>query len=174
MVEIIPRKAAPLSFRLKILFYVLVGLLVGAVLIFFVLRHLQGKSLAKLSDLEGEISKEKTFERLIEEEEILNYQKKIKDFGLLLERHSLSSKFFDFLERVTHPRIWISQISLGPGEEVASLTGQAESFTALGQQIQILKSQTLVKEANLTKISLGKKGEVEFILNLSFDSAFFK
>jgi len=174
MVEIIPRKAAPLSSQLKILFYILVGLLIAAVLSFLILKHLQGKSLAELSRLEGEIGKEKTSEKLIEEEEVLNYQGKIKDFGLLLERRSLPSKFFDFLERLTHPRIWISQISLAPGEAVASLTGQAESFVALGQQIQVLKSQTLVREANLTKISLGKKGEIEFILNLSFEPAFFK
>jgi len=174
MVEIIPRKAAPLPFWLKILFYLLISLLVGAILSFFILGYLQKKSLINLSNLEGEISKEKSPQRLIQEEEVLGYQKKIKDFGLLLESHFLPSKFFDFLERVTHPRIWISQISVGPGEKITSLTGQAESFAALGQQIQILKSENLLKEVNLTKISLGKKGEIEFVLNLFFDPNFLK
>lgn len=174
MVEIIPRKAAPLPFWLKILFYVLVILLVGAILSFFILGYLQKKSLTELQNLEGEISKERTPQKLTQEEEILTYQKKIKDFDLLLGSYFLPSKFFDFLEKTTHPRIWISQISLAPGEAQVSLTGQAESFTALGQQIQIPKSETLLKETKLTKISLGKKGEIEFILNLSFDPQFFK
>jgi hypothetical protein len=174
MVEIIPRKAAPLPFWLKILFYVLVILLLGAILSFFILGHLQKKTLTELQNLEGEINQAKTPQNLAQEEEILNYQKKIKDFGLLLENHLLPSKIFDFLEKKSHPRIWISQISLTPGQSQVSLTGQAESFTALGQQIQILKSENLLKEINLTKISLGKKGEIEFTLDLSFDPTFFK
>jgi uncharacterized protein YneF (UPF0154 family) len=174
VVEIIPRKAAPLPFWLKILFYVLVILLVGAILTFFILGHLQKKTLTELQNLEEEISQEKTPQKLSQEEEILSYQKKIKDFGLLAKSHFLPSKFFDFLERRSHPRIWISQISLAPGQAQVSLTGQAESFTALGQQIQILKRENLLKEINLTKISLGKKGEIEFTLDLSFDQKFFK
>jgi len=174
MVEILPRKAPPLPSWLKILFYVLTILLIGVILSFFLLGHLQKKSLATISNLKGEISKEKTSEKISQEEEILSYQKKIKNFGLLLEQHFLPSKFFDFLEKTTHPRIWISQISLGPGEATANLTGQAESFAALGQQIQILKSETLLKKVNLTKISLGKKGEIEFVLDLVFDPKFFK
>jgi len=174
MVEIIPKKAPPLPFWLKFLFYVLVILLIGAILSFFILDYFQKKSLTQLQNLEEEISKEKTPQKLAQEEEVLAYQKKIKDFGLLLESHSLPSKFFDFLEKTTHPRVWISQISLAPGESQVSLTGRAESFTALGQQIQILKNENLLKQVDLTKISLGEKGEIEFSLNLSFDPTFLK
>lgn len=174
MVEIIPRKAVELPLWLKILFYVLVALLVIVFLSYFILGHFQKKSLTHFQNLEAEISREKTPQRIALEEEILRYQKKIGDFGLMLNRHLLPSKFFDFLEKNTHPRVWFSQISLSPEAGLAVVSGRAETFPALGQQIQIFKRETAIKDIPLAKISLGKKGEIEFTLNLSFDNQFLK
>ena len=174
MVEIIPRKAVELPFWLKILFYALVTLLVVAFLSYFILGHFQKKSLASSQNLEAEISGEKTPQKVALEEEILSYQKKIGDFGLILDHRLSPSKFFDFLEENTHPQTWFSQISLSPEAGLAVVSGHAETFSALGQQIQILKRETTLKNIDLAKISLGKKGEIEFTLNLSFDNQFFK
>jgi len=174
MVEIIPRRAVELPFWLKILFYVLVALLAIALLSYFILGHFQKKSLTSFQNLEAEISREKTPQKIAMEEEILSYQKKIRDFGLMLDHHLSSSKFFDFLEEISHPQVWFSQISLSPEAGLAALSGHAETFSALGQQIQILKREATLKDIVLAKISLGKKGEIEFTLNLTFDVNFFK
>jgi len=174
MTEIIPRKAVELPFWLKILFYVLISLLIIVFLGYFILGHFQKKSLASFQNLEAEISGEKTPQKIALEEEILSYQKKIGDFGLILNHHLISSKFFDFLEENTHPKVWFSQISLSPEAGLATLSGHAETFSALGQQIQILKREATLKDIVLAKISLGKKGEIEFTLDLSFDVNFFK
>lgn len=173
-IEIIPRKVAPVPFWQTILFYVLIGLLIGAILSYFILGHFERKSSATLQNLEEAIISEKTPQKITLEEEVLNCQKKIDSFALLLGQHLLSSKFFDFLQKTSHPRIWFSQVSLNPGEAIAVVSGQAETFTALGQQLQILKKEPLLKNASLSKISLGKKGEIEFTLNISFDPGFFK
>jgi len=173
-IEIIPRKAAPLPLWLKILFYILIGLLLAALLSYFIFGHFQKKSLTTLQNLEEEIFKEKTPQKIALEKEILSYQKKINNFSLMLDRHLLSSKFFHFLEKTSHPRIWFSKINLSPGEQLAVVSGRAETFPVLGQQLQILKKEALVKNVTLSKISLGKKGEIEFTLTLSFDPEFFK
>jgi len=174
MIEIIPRKAVPLPLWQKILFYILISLLLAAILSYFILGHSQKKSLTTLQSLEEEIAKEKTPPKIALEKEILSYQKKINDFARILDRHLLSSKFFNFLEKTSHPRIWFSKINLNPGEALVIVFGQAKTFPALGQQIQILKEEALIKNATLSKISLGPKGEIEFTLTLSFDPRFFK
>jgi len=174
MVEIIPRKAVELPLWLKILFYVLIALLVLAFLSYFILGHFQKKSLVSLQNLETEISREKTPQKITLEKEILGYQKKIRDFGLILNHRLVSSKFFDFLEGTSHPQVWFSQVSLSPGAGLSVVSGHAETFPALGQQIQILRKETTLKDVALDKISLGKKGEIEFTLNLTFDVNFFK
>jgi Tfp pilus assembly protein PilN len=174
MIEIIPRKAAPLPLWLKILFYILIALLSATVLSYFILGHFQKKSLAALQNLEEEILEEKTPQRTAQELEVLSYQEKINNFSLMLDRHLIASKFFSFLEKTSHPQIWFSKINLSPGEQLASVSGRVETFSALGQQLQILKKESFVKNVTLSKISLGEKGEIEFTLTLSFDPKFFK
>lgn len=173
-IEIIPRKAVLLPLWLKILFYILIALLLAAVLSYFILDHFQKKSLTAFYNLEEEIREEKTPQKIALELEILSYQKKINDFALIFDYHLIASKFFSFLEKTSHPRIWFSKINLNPGEALAVVSGRAETFLVLGQQLQILKKEALVKNASLTKISLGEKGEIEFTLTLSFDPKFFK
>jgi len=172
-IEIIPRKAAPLPLWLKILFYILIALLLAAVLSYFIFGHFQKKSLTALQNLEEEITKEKTPQKITQEKEILSYQQKINDFSLMLDHHLIASNFFSFLVKTCHPRVWFSKINLSPGEALAVVSGKAETFLVLGQQLQIFKEEALVENANLTKVSLGKKGEIEFILTLSFDPEFF-
>jgi hypothetical protein len=174
MIEIIPRRATPLPFWLKILFYILIALLLAIILSYFILGHLQKKSLTALQNLEEEIAKEKTPQKIAEEEEILSYQKKINNFARILDHHLITSKFFNFLEKNSHPRIWFSKINLSPGEQLAVVSGRAETFPVLGQQLQIFKKETLIKNATLSEISLGEKGEIEFTLTFSFDPKFFK
>jgi len=174
MPDLIPREVIPLPSWLKILFYILVGLLVIVVFSYFILGHFQKKSLTAIQGLDEEINKQKTVQIIAREKEILNEQKKIENFGLMLSEHLSASKFFKFLERTSHPQIWFSQINLSPLESLVALSGSAETFPVLGQQIQILKKETLVENIVLSEISLGKKGKIEFTLNLSFDPQFFK
>ena len=172
--EIIPRKVAPVPLWQNILFYVLMALLLGAILSYFILGHLERKSLSTIQNLEEAITAEKTPQKIALGQEILTYQKKIDSFVLLLDYHLRSSKFFDFLQKTAHPRIWFSQVSLNPRQALAVVSGQAETFTTLGQQLLIFEKEPLVKNVTLSKISLGKKGEIEFTLNLSFGPEFFK
>lgn len=173
-VEIIPRKAARVAFWQKILFYILVLLLLVVLLSYFILGHFQRKSLTALQELEEALIRERTPEKIALEKEILNTRYKINDFSLLLDNHFLASKFFEFLGKTAHPRVRYSQITLNPREGLALISGQAESFTALGQQSQILKRESALKDISLSEISLGDEGEIEFTLAISFDPKFLK
>jgi len=174
MVEIIPRRVAPLPFWLKILFYLLVTLLVISLLSFLILSSFQRRSAKTLQNLELEISQERTPQRILLESKILTEQKKIDNFTRLLETHYLASKIFPFLEENSHPQVWFSQLDINPKEGQVIVSGLAKSFSALGQQIYIFQKEALVQDLKLSEVALGKGGEIEFTLDFSFDPKFFK
>jgi cell division protein FtsB len=99
-IEIVPKEVAKPSPLQKILLYLAISLLLVAILSYLVLNfYLIKKANQRLSELEVAIKKEKTPQHLALEEEMKNYQKKIKDFSQLLLAHRKSSNFFEFLEK---------------------------------------------------------------------------
>lgn len=174
MIEIIPKPAQKLPLWLNILFYFSMALLLAAILVYFIFSHSLEKSETSLKNLEETLSQEKTNEEIALESEAFGYQKKIKDFSKLLAQHLSPSNFFDFIEENCHPKIWFSQISLNPQTAQVTLSGEAEDFSAVGQQLFILKSNPSVKKVALAQISIGKRGRVDFNLNLSLDPSVLK
>ncbi len=169
MIEIIPRPAQKLPLWQDILFYLSIVLLVATFSLYFIFDHLQKKSADSLQNLQNLISQKKTSEGAALEKEVFNYQKKIQDFAQLLPQHLYPSKFFEFIEKNCHPKVWFSQINFNPEKAEANLVGEAENFSAIGQQILILKSNPSVKNTALAQISIGKRGMVDFSLNISLD-----
>jgi len=174
MVEIIPKPIEKVPSYQKRLFYFLIFLFFFLIISYFILTSLQQKSKTKLSNLTETISRGKTPEILSLEKENFNYQRKIQDLFPLLENHKFPSRFFEFLETNTHPRVFFSQISLNSQDSLADLTGQTDSFFTLGQQILIFEKTPQLTNLNLTKVSINQAGKIEFILNLSFKPDFLK
>jgi len=83
------------------------------------------------------------------------------------------SKFFDFIQESTHPKVWFSAVEVNRNENQATLGGSAENFQALGQQFLIFKNSPLIKNISLSNIIIGKNGRVEFSLRLRFDPQIF-
>lgn len=174
MIEIIPKPAQKLPLWLNILFYFSIAFLLGMVSTYFILDHSLKSSKNSLKILEETLTQEKTGEEVVLEKEVFGYQKKIQDFSKLLSQHQFCSKLFEFIEGICHPKIWFSQINLNPAQSEVNLLGEAEDFTTIGQQLLILKSEPLVKNVSLSQIAIGKKGRVNFGLNLSLDPTIFK
>lgn len=174
MIEIIPKPAAKLPLWQNLLFYFSLGLLLAAISTYFILDNFLKKAEISLKNLEETLAQERTAEEIALESEVFGYQKKIGDFSKLIDRHLFSSNFFEFIEKNSHPQIWFSQLSLNPQSAEVSLLGQAENFTTLNQQLQILKDNPKVLNLNLTRIAIGKAGRVDFGLNLSLDPTIFK
>lgn len=174
MIEIIPRPAKKLPLWQNLLFYFSIILLLITILSYFILGHFLKKSEKALQDLELTLARGKTTEELSLEKEVLSWQKKIEDFSKLIREHTLASNFFLFLEKNCHPKAFFSKVNLKPGANQAVLSGQAENFSVLAQQISILKSKKEIKDLNLSSIIIGKEGKVDFILNLLLEPQLFK
>lgn len=173
MVEIIPKPKTQLPAWLSILFYLSLFLFLAIFASFFIFGNSLKNLQAEFENLEKSIAEQRTPEVIATEQEVLSYQKKISDFSLLLQGHLASSNLVGFLEEISHPKVWFSQFSLNAPEGQLTLNGYSDSFMSVGQQLLILKEKPLIKSFNLSEISIGKQGEVSFVLSLSLDSKIF-
>lgn len=173
MVEIIPKPPTKLPPWLNILFYFSLFLFLAILVSFFILGNSLKNYRTELGNLEKAITEQKTPEVLALEQEVSSYQKKIADFSLLFQNHLAPSNLLKFLEEISHPKVWFSQFSLNSSEGQLTLTGYADSFLSVGQQLLTLKEKPLIENFSLPEISISKKGEVVFILNLFLDPKIF-
>lgn len=177
MVEIIPKPKEEVSIWTKILFYFSLIILLGTIVVFFVLSNLQKKSENYIQNLEKKILSLRTKEIISLERELQTKKQKIEDFSQILSKHILVSKFFTLLEENTHPKISFSKMDLDLLNKKVSLSGLAEDFTVLNQQIQIFEKITT--KVDLTQLSFlkeetKKEGKIGFSLDLYFDEKIFK
>lgn len=174
MVEIIPKieeKAPPWQ---AYVFYFSIALLIGVILSFFILGLTQKRSLTFFEDLKTKIAEEKTPQRLALEKEVTVLEKKIKTFSNLSGKHFQVSNFFEELEKSSHPRIRYSQLNLDTQGGKLTISGVTENFYSLGQQLLIFKDNPKILTADLSKIAISKKGQIEFTLDLSLAPEVFK
>lgn len=174
MIEIIPKPITKKPFWLNILFYFSIFLLIGVIAGYFLLNHFLKKEEIILRDLEALLAKEKTPEEIALEKEILKYQKKIEDVGILLKEHRLTSPIFELLEKNTHPKVSYSNLDFNMAESQLRLKGIAEDFPTLGQQILLLEKDPQIKEVNLTEVLIGEGGKIVFTLYLFLDPQIFE
>lgn len=108
------------------------------------------------------------------EQKIFPIKQKIDDFNELLSEHKKPLKVFEFLERICLPNVWFSTFDFTFEKGELTISGETDSFITIEQQILILKQEPLVKNLNLSGLSIGEEGEVSFVLLLVFDPRIFK
>jgi len=172
-IQIIPKEAAKLPLWQNILFYLSIALLLAFISGYSFLIYQTKKLDLALKDLETTLAKETTPQQISLEKEILDYKKKIEDFAPLITAHRLSSKFFGFFEKITHPKVFFSDLKIDIMGNKAGLSGQTESFQTLGQQILIFQKEELIKNVQLSKVQIGKEGKIEFSLEIFLDPKLF-
>ena len=163
-----------MPFWKDILFYSSIVLLVLSVLFSFLLFRAISRTEFDLRSAEETLKKEKTPEEMVLEEYVLSWQEKIKTFSGLINQRFYPAKALDFLGEVSHPRVWFKTVDLDVKEAKLALSGQAESFIVLGQQLLILENNPLVKSFTLSSFGVGETGKVNFSLNLSIDPGILK
>ncbi len=174
MVEIIPKpieQAAPWQ---RVLLYVLMFLVIVLIISYFLLANLAERSSTYNQELEIKITQERTAQRISLEEESFEQKNKIETIYPFLEAHTLNSKFFEFLESKTHPRIFFSKLNLNTKESKAILTGTTDSFSTLHQQLSVFNQDSLVEDFFLTTASLNKQGVVDFNLEIFLNKNLFR
>lgn len=122
----------------------------------------------RLEEVKKEFIDKESPQKKVLEKQVLTYQEKIEDFSLLFNDHRYSSKLFTLIESSCHPQVWFSSFSVNFEESTISLPGEAKSFRVLEEQIFAFKKQNFIKEVDLSDLSLGEEGKIDFSLNLSF------
>lgn len=172
--EIIPKTTRKISGWQNIAFYPSLALLMVVVLGYLTLIYFENKALVTVQDLEEKIYEVGTYEEKIQEAEIFKQKRTIDDFAILLKEHQKPSGFFKFLEEISHPKSWFSELNLKLDEFKLTIHGQAPNFQVLGQQLSIFQAQDLIQDVNLSNLSLNKEGGTDFTFELSLDSQIFK
>ena len=174
-IEIIPKKPEPkpLSFG-DILFYLLVVVAIATVLGYFGLVQFEKKANKELEDVKEAIAKKETPAVKVLEAQILSTQKKINDFSTFLNVHIWSSNAFKQVEVLCHPQVLFTKFDLSRETSSVILSGQADSFETLGQQIQIFEKGKFIDSVDLQKISMSREGIIDFTVNIAFNSQMFK
>ena len=166
MVEIIPKPTKEVPLWQTLLFYFCISLIAVMIVSYFVIDHFQKQAEGNLQSLERAIAERTTPREKALEEEVVGYKRKIEDFSSLLSHHQKTSKFFSFFEKLIHPQVWFSDFSLSLKDSRVTVSGTAESFRILGQQLIIFQKSPLIKKTDLSGISIGTEGKIHFTFNL--------
>ena len=173
-IEITPKqKLRTPAWATAILVVVLV-LIAGLVASYLYLEAVTRGLVKSIGETETALKEIPTEEQKALEDELLLYEAKITNFGRLLAQHKETVNIFDFLEEVTHPRVWFSEFNFDSERQLITLSGGAESFVAVEQQILMLKEEPSLKNIILSEISMGEEGGIAFSLVLTIDPQIFE
>lgn len=166
-IELAPKIEERKFLVLNILFYFTLALILVTIFNYFMFLHFERKNSKNIENLDSQIISMKTQERKEAEQKLLNYQKKIDTFSQLLKNHKYLLTFFDYIEDISHPRVYFREFSLEMKESKVMLSGVADSFQALGQQILMFKKADFIENVNLSGIVIGEEGGAEFSIDFS-------
>lgn len=172
-IEIIPKKVVEPSPWQNTLLYFFISLLLVSILGYFALDYFVKEADRNLQELKEELIEARSPQQIALEKEILDYREKIEDFSFLLISHQKTSNFFDFLEKITHPEVFFSELNLDTKESRVRLYGQAESFQTLGQQLLIFQKSEFIQGLRLPEIRIREEGKIEFVFDFSLDPELF-
>ncbi len=164
-IEISPRARIKLPSWTIIIGIILLILLIGLIAVYSYFEF----SLKKMSkELEERNIADAPLEKAIAEKEaeLEPINQKIDDFNTLLAGHKKTLDIFIFLEKICLSTVWFSDFSFENGE--INLSAEADNFTTLEQQIDILEKEPLLTSSNITGVSLGEEGKIIFNLSLIF------
>ena len=174
MVTIIPKAAPKESLWQSLLFYFSLGLFVAVILSYFIIGNLEERTTDNIKEVQLEIDQVADKDDIMIESQVLAIKEKTEAFSLLFEDHRRPSRFFEMLEKNTHPDVQFNKIELGSVSLRAELEGFAPNFKAVGQQLYIFQGELSIKEIKLTGLSLGANGEAVFSLDIFLSPAVFK
>ncbi len=172
-IEITPRGKVKLPLWMIILGIFTIILLIGFLGSYFYLeisikkmsQEIQEKE-PILTPLEEAIKKK--------EEELSPVGKKIDDFGGLLQKHKTPLDIFNFLEKICLPTAWFSDFNFTSENGEVTVSGHTDNFVTLEQQILVLKQDPLVKNLNISGVSVSEEGKINFTFLLTFVPQIFR
>jgi len=169
-IELITRRKskAPLLIAISGILAVFLALgFLGSYIYFYIVNKDLADNIHKIRDQFSDLDQA----IISKENEVLVFQKRIKDFSSLVSDHKNVENILDFIDQSTIPYFWFSGFSFEiKSPNLVSLQGETNSFFALEQQIAVFSRQEETKEAKLSEISIDKKeGNIQFSLNILFN-----
>lgn len=151
-----------------VIFVISAGYLIGA-------WFYQGVLENDLQILTGDLDKIKKEFELVSLEDFSKIAVSIETAKTILAGHKAVSRVFDFFEKNTLPEVRFLNFNYELGEQPSlGLSGEAEGFLVLAQQVLILRKNEFLKNISLSNLSLKKGGLVGFTLTMILDPKFIK
>ncbi len=169
-IEIIPKPKVkiPLWVTMLLIIDIMMLLALGGTYFYFYYSSNQKES--QIEEVEKKLVK--TAKEEILEAKLVRVSQATSDFSRLLGGHDKTVQLFSFLEGVSHPRVWFTELEFQSEGNHISLQGKASSFSVVGEQVEVLRNNNLIKEIKIDKLSMGEedegKAEVAFALHLTF------
>jgi len=174
MVEIIPKSPQTPPLFMRVFFVLSIGVFVLSVGGFVLLFFLESRTQTKIAEAEILLRAEKTTAQAELEQEVFVVRTRLKDFATLLQLKKDVLPVFSFLETVVHPDVTFLAMNIDSVRQSMQLRGTAESFSALDEQLAVLKAREEPSSFSLTNLKLGGQGGVDFQIEIQFPVAFFQ
>ena len=151
-------------------FYLSLLLLAAMVGAFFYFQYLISQNNDELLSVSTEAAKTKTDEQKKLEERVLTTQQELADFSKKMADRRSSTEFFSNFESLVLPQVYFSGCEVDMGGMSAKLSGHADSFQTLGQQIAMFRSaNNILSSADLQRAALGNDGGIDFEVNIAIN-----
>jgi len=151
-------------------------LVLAAILIIAAVLHYLYLS-GQIKNLSGKLATSPS-ERALEEDvvakekEINTINSKIGIFNRIILSHQDAGRVFNFFEKMCLKNVWFSSFSLN--QEAATISGNADNFVTLEQQIILFKKQPVIKAVTLSGARMNKEGGVDFSFIINFNPQVFR
>lgn len=170
-IEIIPKERKRSAFESKpfnILYFLSLSLLVlsigSYIAMFFFLKSYS----KKLEEVKNSISQAESKEVKELESGLLEAKDKIDVFADVFASYQKTSGLFGFLKESCHEKVFFYDTDISPDSLKVEISGRAETFKILGEQILIFKEKKeIVRDLLLSSISIAQEGGINFKLTLN-------
>jgi hypothetical protein len=117
---------------------------------------------------------EKTIQE--KEQELVPIKEKIDSFSVLVGQHQTSLDVYGFLEKNSLPKVWFSDFEFSLEEKMVTVSGQADSFITLEQQMNVLKNNQadFLESVKLSKVEVDEEGGINFEMEFIFKTQLLK
>ncbi|MFA5368777.1 MAG: hypothetical protein WC303_02070 [Candidatus Paceibacterota bacterium] len=158
------------------IFLTIAVLVLFAALGFFAYFHFMAnpEKEMRISDLNREIAQQKSTTGGYSQEDLASIGEEVSDYKILFQSRAKTSKFFENFETWVHPQIYFSNFSLNLDSRSVSLSGAANGFQPVIQQIAILKNQPLIEKYEISNIRSNDANMVTFDFALIVSSQVLK
>jgi type II secretory pathway component PulL len=151
-------------------FYLSLLLLAAMAGAFFYFQYLIAQASDELASVSTEAAKTKTGEQKKLEDRVLSTQQELADFSQKLGNRKSSTEFFSNFEALVLPDVYFNNCTVDMNGMSAKLSGHADSFQTLGQQIAMFRSaDNILSSADLQKAVIGDDGGIDFEVGIAIN-----